>query len=741
MSAVRRSPPAALTLRLVLCPETSACGRGCADELLPEAMRMCLSDICALLSEHEHPAWAAAPWVLPPGDLAVFAVSRAQAVLARRTLAAAGVSAAAVSSRPCPSRPGASGGESADAAEAVACLMEAMLHGGGDPAAARLLACPLMALGKARAHALACDVQAMDRLCDDLRQAADLWQRCGLLPAWRLIMQRSGAAARLGRSRGGRQLQEDCLNLCRRLQGEHGCWRGPAGQYRSLRRRPAGTPPAAAAAAAPDCSTQEAQVCILTPATARGRRHPLVLVPCPVTAGGMVRPAAHTAPADPAAGPGDWRQERHMALRPLLQAALSCAGNICCIYVTIPPPAEQGRGSRSAASAPEAAAAVPGLPPGVELPPALLELAAAHTGILEVSLQSGEPPRSAAAAEADPGPAWDAGGFIHTCSSLTCRLQRSRRPAPSGSPAACASRAAMKAPSDGDGSARAVSRFDFPDTPAGDAFLQRLFRRVHVPSCRIPGHLAAAVSAALEERGLHQAALRGWGDDAQTRSAVLTAWMHDILHARLLQLPVTGGQCLADLGERDLAADMRFCLSITSLTPRELCDLCRSSCLALTRSAGAVRHAAWLQGPGPVLADAAVLRGWISGTLDLVVRLEGGHGPRYFAVSLMSHCLGRQACDYTAPRLLEDQLCPGRRGDLLLMLHSLVLFRHLCQRHGLHSGPARRALYEDQVGGVLYLYLRGLAAGQGDSGILRVRLDFETLQEFDRLCAAGEKRM
>lgn len=744
MSGARRQrPPAAPTLRLVLCPEPSAATAGGGSGPLPAAMQACIRDICALLAGQTLASQSAAPRVPDPAELAVLAASPAQAACLRRALADAGVSTAAEHLQPDPSCAGDGGSAAtAPAAAAVACLMAAMLHGGGGQTAARLLACPLLALSAAQAHALTCDAEAMDRLCEDLHLAADLWQRCGLLPACRLFMQRSGAEARLMRSRGGRQVQEACLDLCRHLQGGHGSWGGPAGQYRALRRLCAGPPSGGAdAAVPPGGGRQEARVRIVTPAAARSRRWQQVFMPCPAPAACRAQAAVDAASEAAVPRPGSGSQGQGRALGPLLQAARACAGDVCCIYAAIPPAADQGPGSGPAVSGPGTAAAVPGLPRGVQLPPALAEFAAAHPGALEISLHEGAQSRYGvrAADSSSSGAPRDAGGVSHTCRSLACWLQRCSHPAVPAASAASAEAAAAEA--DGGVQAGVISRFDFPDTPAGEAFLLRMFRGVHWPSSRSPDHLCAVVAAALEEHGAQPAALQGWGSgEAQARAGVLTAWLHDIVRASLLQLPITGGQCLADLAERDFVSDMRFCLSLPQLEPGVLCDLCRSCDLALARSAGVPLHAAWLQGLRPVPMAETAPRGWLRGTLELVVRLNGGRGPRYFVINAMSPCLGHRAADYAAPRMLEDLLCPRRRGDLLLMLQTLVLYRHLCLRHGPLSGPSRRALYEDQVGGVLHLYLRGLVAGQGDSGILHTRMDFDTLQELDRLCTAGERR-
>ncbi|PQM49477.1 RecBCD enzyme subunit RecB [Mycobacterium talmoniae] len=90
------------------------------------------------------------------------------------------------------------------------------------------------------------------------------------------------------------------------------------------------------------------------------------------------------------------------------------------------------------------------------------------------------------------------------------------------------------------------------------------------------------------------------------------------------------------------------------------------------------------------------LRGYLSGSIDAVLRLPG---PRYLVVDYKTNYLGDTAADYVYPRLAEAMLHSDY--PLQALLYAAVLHRFLRWRQPAYD-PARH------LGGVLYLFVRGM---------------------------------
>lgn len=98
------------------------------------------------------------------------------------------------------------------------------------------------------------------------------------------------------------------------------------------------------------------------------------------------------------------------------------------------------------------------------------------------------------------------------------------------------------------------------------------------------------------------------------------------------------------------------------------------------------------------------LRGYLAGSIDVVVRVPDGDGHRYVVVDYKTNRLGEPdrpltAADYGRPRLTDAMLHSDY--PLQALLYVVVLHRFLRWRQPGYD-PARH------LGGVLYLYLRGM---------------------------------
>jgi exodeoxyribonuclease V beta subunit len=109
----------------------------------------------------------------------------------------------------------------------------------------------------------------------------------------------------------------------------------------------------------------------------------------------------------------------------------------------------------------------------------------------------------------------------------------------------------------------------------------------------------------------------------------------------------------------------------------------------------------------PPLGDQP-LRGYLSGSIDVVLRLTGDDGPRFVVVDYKTNLLGDPdrpltAADYAPAQLVEAML--HSHYPLQAMLYSVVVHRYLRWRLPGYD-PERH------LGGVLYLYVRGMCGAE-----------------------------
>ncbi|MBP7868209.1 MAG: UvrD-helicase domain-containing protein [Acidobacteria bacterium] len=161
----------------------------------------------------------------------------------------------------------------------------------------------------------------------------------------------------------------------------------------------------------------------------------------------------------------------------------------------------------------------------------------------------------------------------------------------------------------------------------------------------------------------------------------------------------TGPFRLCDIPARDRVAEMTFHFP---LGLKRLADLLGGSGLKAR--------------PG----DDDGVRGLLSGAIDAVFR----RGGRYYVLDWKSNRLGSRPEDYAEAALETAMVEHGY--TLQRDLYALALHRHLRARLGGAYDPGRH------VGGVFYLFLRGMAPGRRE-GILFRRCDGADLQRLDAL--------
>lgn len=267
------------------------------------------------------------------------------------------------------------------------------------------------------------------------------------------------------------------------------------------------------------------------------------------------------------------------------------------------------------------------------------------------------------------------------------------------------------------------SVFSFPrGTRPGD-FLHRLLERLEFWRSGDRDYLEYLSRQALEHVNVSGVDLTRWCTDEQQIVRVLADWLHDITHAVIFR-EAGRDYRLADLREGDCVPEMKFLLPSTHLDTMDLNKLCIESAgqiLDLDARPG-IRE--YIQ---KLYVNERHIMGFIKGSLDLTLRFEVGGRYRYFVLDYKSTHLGDRYRSYGPDRIRSNIFSYKNRYDIQYMFYSLALCRHLASRLPGFD-------YDADVGGVVYMYLRGLKAGQDQSGIFHTKISRDIIQRLDRLC-------
>ncbi|WP_108124325.1 exodeoxyribonuclease V subunit beta [Saccharospirillum mangrovi] len=180
----------------------------------------------------------------------------------------------------------------------------------------------------------------------------------------------------------------------------------------------------------------------------------------------------------------------------------------------------------------------------------------------------------------------------------------------------------------------------------------------------------------------------------------LIDWLTEILQTEL-----PSGARLADLPLNQTLRETEFYfpLAASQNAGRMLADI-----LAHHRDQQAV-----------ALPDPRRLKGMMHGYIDLIYQWQG----RYYLVDYKSSHLGNQLARYQDPWLTES--VQNSYYDLQYLIYSLALHRYLATRLTDYD-PAQH------LGGVHYLYLRGMAPGNA-SGLYHRQADLHAIAQLDAL--------
>lgn len=181
--------------------------------------------------------------------------------------------------------------------------------------------------------------------------------------------------------------------------------------------------------------------------------------------------------------------------------------------------------------------------------------------------------------------------------------------------------------------------------------------------------------------------------------SVLSDWLSDIVNTELMP-----GVSLGGLSAKQCRKEMEFFMPVSGMNALQLDRIARRYD-AVSQSA-------------PTIQDRP-LKGMLKGFIDLLFEYQG----RYYVLDYKSNHLGDEFADYDNESL--QHAIAEHRYDLQYQLYTLALHRLLKQRLPNYD-------YDTHIGGVVYLFLRGMKPEQ-QTGVFTTRLTREHIDELDVL--------
>ncbi|WP_456064360.1 exodeoxyribonuclease V subunit beta [Candidatus Pantoea carbekii] len=184
---------------------------------------------------------------------------------------------------------------------------------------------------------------------------------------------------------------------------------------------------------------------------------------------------------------------------------------------------------------------------------------------------------------------------------------------------------------------------------------------------------------------------------------MLRKWITDVVNVPLNMK----GMTLSQISQHNRLTEMSFYLPINNL-------------LKANDFNNILRKNDILSSLAPPL-DFIQIQGMLRGFIDLVFRFEG----KYYLLDYKSNWLGTNSKAYNSKTIIETMI--NHRYDLQYQLYTLALHRYL-QHHLVNYQ------YEENFGGVFYLFLRGIESNNfSNSSIFYTRPKYECIFQLDTL--------
>ncbi len=226
----------------------------------------------------------------------------------------------------------------------------------------------------------------------------------------------------------------------------------------------------------------------------------------------------------------------------------------------------------------------------------------------------------------------------------------------------------------------------------------------HFPKGAYVGTMLHKIMETLSENTLHQHSkqLINTLNLAPTWITVIEQWLHQVLSTQLNPQ----GLKLSQILQQKCINELQFCLPIRqSITHQQFDKLSK-------------RYDSLSQQCPPLQFN--TVQGMLKGFIDLVFEWQG----KFYLVDYKSNWLGYSSNDYQQDSL-QAVMCE-HRYDLQYQLYILALHRFLKSRLSDYQ-------YDKHIGGVYYLFLRGMP----DNGVFYHRPEQEFIEKLDQLFEGG----
>jgi len=595
--------------------------------------------------------------------------------------------------------------------------LHACANPGSDRAMRTALATPSMGWSLAELDRLNLDEPYWETCSEQFRQLHALWLRHGVLAMLHELLHRFDLPARLLARAGGERTLTNLLHLAELLQQAATGLDGEQALIRHL---------AAQIARPGQGENAEAQIVrleseadlikVVTVHKSKGLEYPVVLLPfvCGFretkTDGGLLwHDGDGQAHVDLRPDPATFERAEHERLQEdlrLLYVALTRARHLCWLGIAcLKDGAKKASGLHRSAFG-YVLAGGRSIEPD-ELLPRIEALCDGHPQMRVEHLDAAASGRrhAAPASHARTHPArtfmlpprtpW----WIASYSALAHTDDRSMRPAPETAGQATLAENTLDVDASALAATGPIARdiHAFPRGAAPGTFLHDLLE-----ACADEGFAAAAVpSVQIQDVIARRSQKRGW----QAWIKPLTHWLPSLLHTPLA-LPDGTSIALAELADhRRYRAELEFWFEAHDVGSDALDRL-------------VTRHT--LDGDRRPPLSAQVVNGMLKGFIDLVFEHEG----RWYVADYKSNWLGPDRSAYTADAMRTSVL--QARYDLQYAIYTLALHRQLRARLPDYD-------YDRHMGGVLYLFLRGIDAD--GHGVHRERLPRPLIEALDALFA------
>lgn len=283
-------------------------------------------------------------------------------------------------------------------------------------------------------------------------------------------------------------------------------------------------------------------------------------------------------------------------------------------------------------------------------------------------------------------------------------------------------------------------RFTFPKGTVPGLFLHSLME--HCPFEELSGPKAEqlrerlcreaweSADSTLRAAWLKDSSLNDPSLDEGDMLHALTLWLKEIVTCPLLR---DGAKrlTLSALRPREYITEMRYLLPVHEAKIRALDAVVKENARYLLDTSPVKRSAAekelLLKSIGSLTGER--LQGFITGSLDLTASFEVAGRPYYYVIDYKSNYLGSTLQAY-GRKTLEHSLLE-HRYDVQYLFYTLALHRLLKTRLADYD-------YDRDIGGVMYLYLRGMSATEEGAGVFHTRVPKALIERMDAVLGNGE---